>query len=186
MRNQRGDTIIEVILAVAIFSLVAVGAMSLMNSGISMAQRSLEITQVRHQVDGQAELLRYVSSNGVPGGEGGSLWDEIKDRYVADEATSILNETSCPARDSQWFSLLANGTNIVASEGYLVAPATYARVNHLELGGVTAGSEGISIQLVEAQGGGAYDAHIQACWYTPGSPRPATIGTIVRLYDQNA
>ena len=41
MRN-RGDTIIEVLLAVTIFSLVAIGSMVLMNRGVAMAQQSLE------------------------------------------------------------------------------------------------------------------------------------------------
>ena len=59
MRN-RGDTIIEVLLAVTIFSLVAVGSMVLMNRGVAMAQQSLETTLVRQQIDAQAEMLRFV------------------------------------------------------------------------------------------------------------------------------
>lgn len=70
---QRGDTIIEVILAVTIFSLVAVGALTLMNSGTSMSQRSLETTLVRQQIDTQAELLRFVSRSAV-----GTTWDDVK------------------------------------------------------------------------------------------------------------
>ena len=58
--SARGDTIIEVVMAVAMFSMLAIGIMALMNSGIAMAQRSLELTLVRQQIDSQAEMLRYI------------------------------------------------------------------------------------------------------------------------------
>ena len=47
-------------------------------------------------------------------------------------------------------------------------------------------SQGIDIQLTKVQNGKAYDAYIQACWDTPASEKPMTIGTIVRLYDPEA
>lgn len=60
MHKQRGDTIVEVIFAVTVFSLVAVGGLTLMNQGAAIAQRSLEIGLVREQMDAQAEALRYI------------------------------------------------------------------------------------------------------------------------------
>jgi type II secretory pathway component PulJ len=59
---QRGDTIIEVVFAVTVFSMVAVGGLALMNQGAAMAQRSLEIGMVRDQMDAQADALRYMHS----------------------------------------------------------------------------------------------------------------------------
>lgn len=58
----RGDTIIEVLLAMTIFSAVVSSAMFVMNRSIGSAQRSLEITQVRAQIDTQVELLRHINS----------------------------------------------------------------------------------------------------------------------------
>src|SRR5664279_89500 len=60
-KTDRGDTIIEVLFAVAIFSMIAVGSLSIMNQSLATAQRSLEITLVRQQMDAQAETLRYVN-----------------------------------------------------------------------------------------------------------------------------
>ncbi|MCA9338470.1 hypothetical protein KC949_02840 [Candidatus Saccharibacteria bacterium] len=60
-RNDRGDTIIEVLFAITIFSLVSIGGLSLMNQGTAMAQRSLEIGLVREQIDAQADALRYLN-----------------------------------------------------------------------------------------------------------------------------
>lgn len=184
--RNKGDTIIEVILAVTVFSLVAVGAMTIMSSGISRAQRTLEITQVRHQIDAQAEMLRYIRDRSSEDGDYATLWGDITStsRVVANPV-SVLNADSCPdASDlgsSSMFSLrpASGGTvGIWGSDRYKHEPDTYAKVTDTE-------SQGISIQVTEAEGGGAYDAYVQACWYGPGSSRPATIGTIVRLYATN-
>lgn len=59
-RFEPGDTIVEVLFAVTVFSLIAVGGLSLMNQGTAMAQRSLEIGLVRDQMDAQADALRYI------------------------------------------------------------------------------------------------------------------------------
>lgn len=80
--RQRGDTIIEVILAVTVFSVVAVGGIGVMNQGVATAQRSLEIGLVRAQIDAQADALRYVHSTYVsslgtvnPGAK--DIWDAV-------------------------------------------------------------------------------------------------------------
>ncbi len=82
--KQRGDTIVEVIFAITIFSLVAVGGLSLMNQGTAMAQRSLEIGLVRDQMDEQADALKYVHdayvADYVPGGpptNTATIWSKI-------------------------------------------------------------------------------------------------------------
>ena len=54
---NRGDTLVEVLLGVTIFSLVAVIALETMNRGMAIAQYSLETTLVHQQVDAQAEML---------------------------------------------------------------------------------------------------------------------------------
>lgn len=64
IRNRsRGDTIIEALFAISIFSLVAVGGLSIMNKGTAISQRSLEITLVRQQIDAQAEMLRFLNAS---------------------------------------------------------------------------------------------------------------------------
>ena len=62
-KNKRGDTLIEVILAVGIFSMVAVAVLAVMNGGASSAQLSLEATLAREEVDTQAEALRFIHSS---------------------------------------------------------------------------------------------------------------------------
>lgn len=58
--RQRGDTMIEVLLAVTIFSVVAVTGLTIMNQGSAASQRSLEITLVRNEMEAQATALRFM------------------------------------------------------------------------------------------------------------------------------
>lgn len=60
--RERGDTLIEVLFAVSIFSAVVVGTIVIMNQGIATAQQALEINLVRNQIDTQAELLRHLNN----------------------------------------------------------------------------------------------------------------------------
>lgn len=58
--HKRGDTLVEVMFAVGVFGLAAVGAIALMNRGLATAQGSLEITMARQEIDTQAETLRFI------------------------------------------------------------------------------------------------------------------------------
>ncbi len=46
--------------AVGIFGLVAIGAIGIMNKGLYDAQKALEITMARQEIDAQAEALRFL------------------------------------------------------------------------------------------------------------------------------
>jgi type II secretory pathway pseudopilin PulG len=61
--TKKGDTIIEVMLAITIFCIVSVLSISLMNSGVSSAQASLELTMARNEIDAQAEALRFIHNS---------------------------------------------------------------------------------------------------------------------------
>ena len=65
MGKKTGDTLIEVMFAVAIFSMVAISAVAVMNSGMSNAQGTLESTMARNEIDAQAEALRFIQSSYV-------------------------------------------------------------------------------------------------------------------------
>ncbi len=60
---KKGDTLIEVTLAIGIFSMVAIAVVSVMSSGTSGAQTALETTLAREEIDSQAEALRFIHSS---------------------------------------------------------------------------------------------------------------------------
>ncbi len=63
--TRRGDTIVEVMFAFAIFSLVAIITVTMMNLGVAAAERSLEVTVVRNEMNAQVEALRFIHSSYV-------------------------------------------------------------------------------------------------------------------------
>ncbi len=62
-RIKHGDTLIEVVFSFMVFSTVSVASISIMNSGLNQAQRSLEVTMARNTVDSQAEAIRFLHNS---------------------------------------------------------------------------------------------------------------------------
>lgn len=62
---KRGDTIIEAMFAFAVFSLVAIITVSMMNLGIAASERSLELVTARNELNAQAEALRFIHNSYV-------------------------------------------------------------------------------------------------------------------------
>ena len=58
-----GDTIVEAVIAIAVYSIVAVLALGAMNSGLKSAQKNLESSMARAALDTQADTLRYIYEN---------------------------------------------------------------------------------------------------------------------------
>jgi len=188
-RFNRGDTLVEVLLGVTIFSLVAVIALETMNRGMAIAQYSLETTLVRQQVDAQAEMLRYAHDMK------NDTWKKLVDNNsvsvsAVNDNEGNLGAEKCPGDfSSREFALaatpsLASKISILNNPGDYKAAETYARVDS-----DTKKTYGISVRLVKpstatgSRDSNKYDAYIKACWMPVGSKMPATIGTIVRLYD---
>lgn len=186
---NRGDTLVEVLLGVTIFSLVAVIALETMNRGMAIAQYSLETTLVRQQVDAQAEMLRYAHDMK------NDTWKKLVDNNSVSVSAVNSNEGNlgvekCPDDFStKEFALAATPSltskiSILNNPGDYKAAETYARVDS-----DTKKTYGISVRLVKpstttgSRDSNKYDAYIKACWMPVGSKMPATIGTIVRLYD---
>lgn len=199
MKNQRGDTIIEVLLAITVFSMLAVGAIAIMNQGINSAQRSLEITQVRQQIDAQAEALRYIHQsyiNGLnqDGGDSSGVWSELRDKTGDITPFDTSGSINCPAMSSQAFILNARSASIESSKPISMSepsspgttPPPYAQFVY-----DSNRAYGIWIEAKRDEGNGTgfigyIDFHIRACWESPGNSPAITLGTIVRLYDPEA
>lgn len=114
--GQRGDTIVEVIFAFTIFSLVAVGGLALMNRGATIAQQSLEISLVRDQMDSQADALRYahdayIANYGHDGADSKRVWEAI----AKNTAGTTAHPYSDMADDQR--CILPSSANSTAGEG---------------------------------------------------------------------
>ena len=65
MRTKIGDTLVEVALAIGIFSMVAIVIVSVISASTSNAQTALEVTISREDLDAQAEALRFIHDSYV-------------------------------------------------------------------------------------------------------------------------
>lgn len=198
-RFQPGDTLIEVLFAVTVFSLVVVGSISIMNQGTNASQHSLEITLVRQQIDGQAESLRFLHDSYVAAYQSGATYSGPAAQWAAmltsikatnaSSATSFTDiGTTCPTPPSG--SFIINSTSAAFLSGNAVSfaqPTSFAQIDYSKS---PVSAQGIWVEAIRSQAGtgteantGYIDFHIMACWPVAGSSVPATIGTIVRLYE---
>lgn len=206
--KQRGDTIVEVLFAVTVFAMVAVGSMAIMNQGIASAQRSLEITLVRQQIDAQAEAIRFIHKayiaayqQGSPAPTTGAAaeWKRMTDPddsigKGADNPSEfgVVAGTICPPTTpgEKPFILNARRATVQGSAPSMVAPSgasvpPFAQVIYNPDSTVNT-SYGLWIEAIPSpatDGPGFVDFHIRACWQAASSSVPATLGTIVRLYE---
>ena len=197
-RFQRGDTLIEVLFAVTIFSAVAVGGLGIMNRGTLSAQRSLEVTLVRQQIDAQADALRLIHASYVavyPTPVAGQLSGEWT-RIVATSVAQASTFGTCTPPGSAF--VVNTKTARVESRARIAATtSTYSQLRFAPTVPATIPStttnvltqaEGIWVEAVRSdiiagEASGTIDFHIRACWSSPGQNTPITLGTIVRLYE---
>ena len=194
MLGQRGDTLIEVIFAFTVFGMLAIGAIATMNQGTASAQRTLETTLVRQEMDSQAAVLRYIKAENPSG------WSELVDRVPTDTPTEFGkltdDDNSCPALPSRAIVMNPLSGAVSEKKPELISagsPTVYPRVvttdSETESIGedgevVTTTSTDVSIYgmwIEPVRDDSFIDFHIRACWQSVGSNKPVYLGTIVRL-----
>ena len=202
--RQRGDTIIEVLLAVTVFSLAAVGALVVMNQGTNASQRALEVTLVKQQIDSQAEALRAAQqdyfvnkSNGTTPAPNtpAAAWQQAA-AIDASSETAPSSDAVCPAINHAFAMNGRNGRYVDSAQLVSTRDASappYAQVVY----GSDDPTDGVDYTTVSKAYGiwitrqnvgslntvAAYDFTIHACWDGPGSQVPMQLQTTVRLYD---
>lgn len=90
--SHRGDTMIEVLFAIAVFALISVLSIIVMNSGVATVEATLELSMARNEIDAQSEALRFIHNsflserenvNNKAGQPYAEIWKRLK---------SIMNE----------------------------------------------------------------------------------------------
>ena len=94
---KKGDTLIEVALAIGIFSMVAISVVAVMVSGTSSTQTALETTLAREEIDTQAEALRfihasYISNSDINENPFAKLWKTITDNSYTPDNNDTENK----------------------------------------------------------------------------------------------
>lgn len=176
--NQRGDTLVEVLMSLMVLSIVIVGAVTLMARGMQSAQIALEHSETRQAVNSQIELLRYLRDQYAINATSadGVTWASI----ISTSNTNATDYTGCvvsPSKSGTAFYLeRPAGTVVKTTFDINQKPPTFA----------TAG-KGLWIEADPSNAGvsPAYvDFVIRACWMGSGSlgGQQQTV-TALRLYD---
>lgn len=124
LRRRFGDTLIEVTIAIGIFSMVVISAVSVINVSTSGTQNILENTLTREYIDSQAEALRFIQAAYTAEGEinstdptkYASLWDTISARAIS------LDDTNTTAAVK---NIITNYAPATCSELYNTDSGTY-------------------------------------------------------------
>lgn len=184
--NERGDTIIEVLVALAAFGVVVVGAFSLMNHGVAQMYDSMEKSEVRMLLNSQTEVLTYMrdeylkylksltDSSQQYDATAADKWRlNIKSASTSISSTPSLN--SCDSNRAFWV-IDASGQNIGFTTTSITATATT----------FPSPGNGIWVQKILGSGGSQpyVDFYIRACWRQNSSAQTQVLSTVVRLYDK--
>ncbi len=184
--NQRGDTLIEVLLAMALLAIVTLALHSVMNRGLADMQLALERTSVRTAMTGQSNILRalrddYMAQKTAPApGTPGVLWAKILQSvgdggYLNTNSAQkpTFNETTCNATNKAFY-LTHDGSGIKLQD-YTNQPAvSYAQP------GAGLWVEAYPRGDVSPQ---AVDVMIRGCWSALGDKGLVHETTTMRLYD---
>lgn len=124
---KRGDTLIEVTLAVGIFSMIAVAVVATMSSGTTNAQTALETTLARAEIDAQAEALRFIQTSASANKPGfDSLWNEILSKADNANRTDVVKNAItnfAPSSCSELYNT-ENANNISEQNAFIIDTST--------------------------------------------------------------
>jgi type II secretory pathway pseudopilin PulG len=239
-KTKKGDTIVEVCIAISIFAMTSILAITVMNVGMNKVQANLELIMARNEIDAQAEALRFVHNevireNRNDTGTYTQIWKKITSAANPSEnSIGEYNVANCSnIYDTNW------PNNIFAINGFAmntrnVGGASIDGSFDRDLAMILARDNGDSVDFTEASlyprlifsraGAGAttndmaglvendtynviafvegiyvvatvgmtddgstipwyYDFQIRTCWTPPGQNVPATLATIIRLYN---
>lgn len=141
MHKLKGDTLIEVALAIGIFSMVAVAVVAVVSGSTSSAQSALELTITREEIDAQAEAIRFIQSSYISGGISNiagfsqekyvNIWKEITSHALdplvvndystdAEFADAVLNYNPATCSELYDFSDNPNVNSIVRQNAFII------------------------------------------------------------------
>lgn len=183
MKNQRGDTLIEVILAVSILALVTVSSFAIMQRASASAYDAMERSSVRMTLTGQVDLLLYardaylastVAGNAITPGSPAELWQIISAHPYT--ATTPTTET-CDAPSNAFY--------IVTSSA--ATPVYTLSTSYVAASGIPEPGKGLWVAKINPTGAQApkkkyQEFYVVACWQSTAGGEQR-MSSVVRVYD---
>jgi len=193
MIKHTGDTLIEVLLAVSVFAMLAVGAIMIMGQGNNAGQRALEQTLVKQEIDSQVQMLRAIQQNhfATPVAEVDDAWTKVIGPSTSVATSASGNE--CPAIGSDHFILNPRKApleilktpkiqDITAATAPPYAQIQYETATPQNIDkayGLWIERKAVDDSINKTT---SYEFTVRACWFGPGSSVPMQLSSVVRLY----
>lgn len=176
MSKQRGDTLVEVMLATVIMSIVVTASFALINRASRINQVSSERSDAANAMQTQAEILRLLRDKSFNSEAEDITWQQIKDDRVLPGDGQSNNE--CLA------FLRGETDNLTGSGAFYIDPNTQEVTDFNS--SQPANFNDLHYVWIEAfQPTGASDNYINfyvhACWQGPGGTGPQQASLIYRL-----
>lgn len=132
MRKRVGDTLIEVTLAIGIFSMVAIAVVAVMNGGTSSSQTALETTLAREEIDTQAEALRFIQSGYIADKDADNsettsferIWSNINSRAISPSQTADYSTFNSIISNTSSCNVAYDDKNFFANHAFVIDPNT--------------------------------------------------------------
>ena len=188
-RNQaeRGDTLVEVTVAMAVLGLMLAASLAVINRGLMGVSNAVERTSVRASLSSQAELLRYVFDDPVTNE---ATYKEILKRT---QSNNNLGQNGCKIGNNSGFYLSVSGVPPVKMHALNQADTNNLANNvygQPEAAGDNKGnSQGIWIEGDKHDGQqngmpGYIDFYVRACWTPHAAQQPGSgrMESNVRVY----
>lgn len=198
LKSARGDTLIEVLVAVTVLSLVVTLCYTVMTRSFSYGQVALERNITQNMLNGQISVLRDIYARAHTGGSAAD-WTEVSARVIDDngltaggnplgsgpQRTTVLNSANTACQRNQgafYFGTNAAGTIETAPSVLptIVPPATPVRTATYPIYGDGMWIEGY--KLVD-NNSVYYDFYIKACWEAAIGGQLQSILTTVRFHE---
>ncbi len=195
-RNQaeRGDTLVEVTVAMAVLGLMLAASLAVINRGLMGVSNAVERTSVRASLSSQAELLRYVFDDPVTNKD---TYDKIINKYT--QPNGKLGQNGCEIGNGGFYLSVGGGTSPV--EIHKLNPAKTTELTNNVYGQPEAAGDksgngndnslGIWIEGDKHDGQGDMpgyiDFYVRACWTPHAAQQPGSgrMESNVRVYYKN-
>lgn len=194
-RNQaeRGDTLVEVTVAMAVLGLMLAASLAVINRGLMGVSNAVERTSVRASLSSQAELLRYVFDDPVANKE---VYKWILDHTGSNVS---LGQNGCEIGGGGFYLSVNNKTGtppveiheLDSADTNKLANNVYGQPEAGEVGNNSGVSRGIWIEgdKHDGQNGmpGYIDFYVRACWTPHAAQQPGSgrMESNVRVYYKN-
>lgn len=195
--SQRGDTLIEVLLAIVILSAVVVGTIAFMNRGHAMALDSLERSEVTAFMTEQSEILQYIrntyddASVADRGNYPANLWkndNASEPGYLMNKVAANVNSAGCEVNSRPFYlkkTIDGGGMVSVTVEDFDASTRDEFSPNFVSTYAHPGSGLWVEAERPASGTGGIdyIDFHIKACWRSLSGGPKAEAKTIVRLYE---